>query len=145
MLEQVRSFKETSKDSFSSSLMYQMNKNGKYGLFYEQLQYSVIRLVREKYLKTTNFVSEEEKKAFLESLYVFLMEEMHSALNATIIQNAPPKPEAIATVHEVRNAAEFAEKMGNLNEAEALWCELLVRDEGSVQNILKNIWINFHF
>ena len=116
--------------------MYQMNKNGKYGLFYEQLQYSVIRLVREKYLKTTNFVSEEEKKAFLESLYVFLMEEMHSALNATIIQNAPPKPEAIATVHEVRNAAEFAEKMGNLNEAEALWCELLVRDEGPVKKYL---------
>ena len=69
--------------------------------------------------------------AFLESLYVFLMEEMHSALNATIIQNAPPKPEAIASVREVRNAAEFAEKMGNLEEAEALWCELLVRDEGS--------------
>ena len=42
----------------------------------------------------------------------------------------PPKPEPIASLEELRRAALFAEKMENLDEAEALWSELLARDEG---------------
>ena len=111
--------------------MYQMNKSGKYSEYHEQLKYAVIRVVREKYLNTTNFTSDEELKTFLEVLYVFLIEEMHGALNDTVIQNAPPKPEPIASLCELRYAAEFAEKMDNLDEAESLWSELLARDEAN--------------
>ena len=58
-----------------------MNRSGKYNEYHEQLKYSVIRIVREKYLKTTNFTSDEEFKTFLEVLYVFLVKEMHKSLN----------------------------------------------------------------
>ena len=42
--------------------------------------------MREKYLKTANFASDQEKLQFLEKLYVYLMEEMHCALNQSVIQ-----------------------------------------------------------
>ena len=58
-----------------------MNRSGKYNEYHEQLKYSVIRIVREKYLKKTNFTSDEEFKTFLEVLYVFLVKEMHKSLN----------------------------------------------------------------
>jgi len=73
-------------------------------------------------------------KTFLEILYVFLIEEMHGALNETVIQNAPPKPEPIASLDELRYAAEFAEKMDTLDEAETLWSELLARNEANSQS-----------
>ena len=82
--------------------MYQMNKSGKYSEYHEQLKYSVIRVVREKYLKTTNFASEDEIKNFLEVLYVFLIEQMHTSLNESIIKNAPKQPEPIASLYELR-------------------------------------------
>ena len=36
-------------------LLYQLNTSGKYVAFKEQLKYAVVKIVREKYLKTTNF------------------------------------------------------------------------------------------
>jgi len=36
-------------------LLYHLNTSGKYVAFKEQLKYSVVKIVREKYLKTTNF------------------------------------------------------------------------------------------
>lgn len=41
-------------------LVYQLNTSGKYFAFKEQLKYSVVKIVREKYLRTTNFASREE-------------------------------------------------------------------------------------
>jgi len=133
ILSDIREYSSASSvpGSFTSSVMYQMNKNGKYSQYHEQLKNAVIRVVREKYLKTTNFTSDQELKTFLEVLYVFLMEEMHASLNETVIQNAPPKPEPIASLQELRYAAQFAEKMDNLDEAESLWSELLARDEAN--------------
>ena len=41
-------------------LLYQLNTSGKYVAFKEQLKYAVIKIVREKYLKTTNFHDTDE-------------------------------------------------------------------------------------
>jgi len=37
-----------------------LNTSGKYVAFKEQLKYSVVKIVREKYLKTTNFQDSNE-------------------------------------------------------------------------------------
>jgi len=37
-----------------------LNTSGKYIAFKEQLKYSVVKIVREKYLKTTNFQDNNE-------------------------------------------------------------------------------------
>jgi len=41
-------------------LLYQLNTSGKYVAFKEQLKYAVVKIVREKYLKTTNFHDNDE-------------------------------------------------------------------------------------
>jgi len=41
-------------------LLYHLNTSGKYIAFKEQLKYSVVKIVREKYLKTTNFQDNDE-------------------------------------------------------------------------------------
>lgn len=44
-------------------------------------QYAVVKIVREKYLKRTAFESPEQLQAFLSELYVYLVDQMHVALN----------------------------------------------------------------
>lgn len=44
-------------------------------------QYAVVKIVREKYLKTTAFETQEQFQAFLSELYVYLVDQMHVALN----------------------------------------------------------------
>lgn len=44
-------------------------------------QYAVVKIVREKYLKTTAFETQEQLQAFLSELYVYLVDQMHVALN----------------------------------------------------------------
>ena len=41
-------------------LMYELNSSGKYFAFKEQLKYAVIKIVREKYLRTTSFANQEQ-------------------------------------------------------------------------------------
>ena len=47
-------------------------------------QNSVIKIVREKYLNTTAFTDKQKLQAFLSELYVFLIDQMHVALNKVI-------------------------------------------------------------
>uniref|UniRef100_A0A8B9RX25 Cilia and flagella associated protein 70 n=1 Tax=Accipiter nisus TaxID=211598 RepID=A0A8B9RX25_9AVES len=62
-------------------LNFELNSSGKYFAFKEQLKYAVVKIVREKYLKTTAFETQEQFQSFLSELYVYLMDEMHIALN----------------------------------------------------------------
>uniref|UniRef100_A0A8C5U9K3 Cilia and flagella associated protein 70 n=1 Tax=Malurus cyaneus samueli TaxID=2593467 RepID=A0A8C5U9K3_9PASS len=75
-------------------LNYELNTSGKYFAFKEQLKYSVVKIVREKYLKTTAFETKEELQTFLCELYVYLMDHMHIALNKLLseedVSSAPP-------------------------------------------------------
>jgi len=41
-------------------LIYELNSSGKYFAFKEQLKHSVVKIVREKYLKTANFQDKQE-------------------------------------------------------------------------------------
>ncbi|VCX04116.1 unnamed protein product, partial [Gulo gulo] len=65
-------------------LSYELNCSGKYFAFKEQLKHAVVKIVREKYLKTTPFESQEELQTFISELYVFLVDQMHVALNQTM-------------------------------------------------------------
>uniref|UniRef100_A0A674H2I9 Cilia and flagella associated protein 70 n=1 Tax=Taeniopygia guttata TaxID=59729 RepID=A0A674H2I9_TAEGU len=71
-------------------LNYELNTSGKYFAFKEQLKYSVVKIVREKYLKTTAFETKEQLQAFLSELYVYLVDHMHIALNKEDVSPAPP-------------------------------------------------------
>lgn len=54
-------------------LLYELNSTGKYFAFKEQLKHSVIKIVREKFLRTTKFNNPDE---FQVSLLSFLFFDM---------------------------------------------------------------------
>jgi hypothetical protein len=41
-------------------LIYELNQSGKYFAFKEQLKNAVVKIVREKYLRTTNFEDKDQ-------------------------------------------------------------------------------------
>ena len=43
-------------------MIYQLNASGKYFAFKEQLKHAVVKIVREKYLKTTDFRDKDERQ-----------------------------------------------------------------------------------
>ncbi|KAJ8251492.1 hypothetical protein GJAV_G00221940 [Gymnothorax javanicus] len=67
-----------------SQLLAELNYSGRYFAFKEQMKHSVVRIVREKMLRTEVFSDQEQLQAFLSQLYVFLVDEMHVALNKTL-------------------------------------------------------------
>ncbi|XP_058266386.1 cilia- and flagella-associated protein 70 isoform X3 [Hemibagrus wyckioides] len=67
-----------------TQLFGELNCSGKYFAFKEQMKYSVVRIVREKMLRTEAFTNPEQLQAFLSQLYIFLVDEMHVALNKTL-------------------------------------------------------------
>ncbi|NXW41314.1 CFA70 protein, partial [Nyctiprogne leucopyga] len=71
-------------------LNFELNSSGKYFAFKEQLKYAVVKIVREKYLKTTVFETQEHFQEFLSELYVYLVDQMHIALNQDAAVLTPP-------------------------------------------------------
>ncbi|XP_066546240.1 cilia- and flagella-associated protein 70 isoform X3 [Amia ocellicauda] len=76
-------------------LLGELNYSGKYFAFKEQMKHSVVRIVREKMLRTEAFAEPEELQAFLSQLYIFLVDEMHVSLNKSQskdVQDTEPQP-----------------------------------------------------
>uniref|UniRef100_A0A6Q2YY80 Cilia and flagella associated protein 70 n=1 Tax=Esox lucius TaxID=8010 RepID=A0A6Q2YY80_ESOLU len=85
----------TTQEQRKTQLLGELNYSGKYFAFKEQMKYSVVRIVREKMLRTEAFSDPQQLQAFLSQLYVFLVDEMHVALNKTLSvdsQEAQPRP-----------------------------------------------------
>ncbi|KAL6475855.1 hypothetical protein MHYP_G00143540 [Metynnis hypsauchen] len=90
-------------------LLGELNCSGKYFAFKEQMKYSVVRIVREKMLRTEAFTDPEQLQAFLSQLYVFLVDEMHVALNKTLSADAPEvQPEPLLDCSQLRHFAKEA-------------------------------------
>ncbi|XP_065588572.1 cilia- and flagella-associated protein 70 [Cyrtonyx montezumae] len=81
-------------------LNFELNSSGKYFAFKEQLKYAVVKIVREKYLKTTAFETQEQFQAFLTELYVYLVDQMHVALNQLLYEEAASPPLRIRMTDE---------------------------------------------
>ncbi|NWW21581.1 CFA70 protein, partial [Falcunculus frontatus] len=78
-------------------LSYELNISGKYFAFKEELKYSVVKIVREKYLKTTAFETKKQLQEFLSELYVCLVDHMHIALNKLLSKEDAPAPSPTCT------------------------------------------------
>ncbi|XP_038166003.1 cilia- and flagella-associated protein 70 [Arvicola amphibius] len=118
-------------------LNYELNCSGKYFAFKEQLKHAVVKIVREKYLKTTAFESQEELQTFISELYVFLVDQMHVALN----QSMPDAMQGTAsTIHtsseQLRLFAFEAEVNENFEMAAVYYEERLVREPQNLDHWL---------
>ena len=77
---QIDSESEDGAERRKREFLYHLNASGKYFAMKEQLKYCVIKIVREKYLKTTQFTNNNELQEFISELYEFLIAQMHDGL-----------------------------------------------------------------
>ncbi|NXN73160.1 CFA70 protein, partial [Himantopus himantopus] len=115
-------------------LNFELNNSGKYFAFKEQLKYAVVKIVREKYLKTTAFETQEQLQAFLSELYVYLMDQMHVALNRLLFEEAAsPVPLSRMTEEQLWLFAREAEVNKDYKLASVYHQQRLGQDQRNIQ------------
>ncbi|XP_073935237.1 cilia- and flagella-associated protein 70 isoform X2 [Castor canadensis] len=120
-------------------LSYELNCSGKYFAFKEQLKHAAVKIVREKYLKTVSFENQEELQTFISELYVFLVDQMHVALNQTMPDDVQETVSTIPTSSEqLRLFAFEAEVNEDFEMAAVYYEERLVREP---QNL--DYWLDY--
>ncbi|XP_068099603.1 cilia- and flagella-associated protein 70 isoform X2 [Hyperolius riggenbachi] len=118
-------------------LNYELNCSGKYFAFKEQLKHAVVKIVREKYMKTTAFEDRDQLQAFLSELYVYLVDQMHLALNKTLFDDREePSPDPMTDTEQLRRFAKEAEMNEEYQLAETYYKERLARDRRRVDHWL---------
>ncbi|GAB0196303.1 cilia- and flagella-associated protein 70 [Grus japonensis] len=115
-------------------LNFELNSSGKYFAFKEQLKYAVVKIVREKYLKTTAFETQEQFQAFLSELYVYLVDQMHVALNQLLSEEAAsPAPVSHTTEEQLQLFAREAEFNKDYKLASLYHQQRLAQDQCNIQ------------
>ncbi|XP_044836703.1 cilia- and flagella-associated protein 70 isoform X2 [Mauremys mutica] len=115
-------------------LNYELNSSGKYFAFKEQLKHAVVKIVREKYLRTTAFNNLEQLQAFLSELYVYLVDQMHVALNQILSQESTViASPTFTSCEQLRLFAHEAEVNEDYALASVYYQERLARDRQIVQ------------
>ncbi|XP_021267040.1 cilia- and flagella-associated protein 70 isoform X2 [Numida meleagris] len=115
-------------------LNFELNSSGKYFAFKEQLKYAVVKIVREKYLKTTAFETQEQFQAFLSELYVYLVDQMHVALNQLLYEEAAsPAPRIRMTDEQLCLFAREAEVSKDYKLASLYHQQRIARDQRNIQ------------
>ncbi|NWS60310.1 CFA70 protein, partial [Chunga burmeisteri] len=115
-------------------LNFELNSSGKYFAFKEQLKYAVVKIVREKYLKTTAFETQEQFQAFLSELYVYLVDQMHIALNQLLSEEAAsPAPVSRTTEEQLWLFAREAEFNKDYKLASHYHQQRVAQDQRNIQ------------
>ncbi|NXJ80316.1 CFA70 protein, partial [Trogon melanurus] len=115
-------------------LNFELNSSGKYFAFKEQLKYAVVKIVREKYLKTTAFETQEELQTFLSELYVYLVDQMHIALNQLLSEeDAPPAAQYHTTEEQLWLFAHEAEVNKDYKLASLYHQQRVAQDQRNIQ------------
>ncbi|CAL8294741.1 unnamed protein product [Merluccius merluccius] len=112
-----------------SQLLGELNYSGKYFALKEQMKGSVVRIVREKMLRTEAFSHPEQLQAFLSQLYVYLVDQMHVALNKTDDPQEEVGVLLVLDVSQLRHFAREAELSGDFQLAAQYYQERLVRGQ----------------
>nr|XP_032650586.1 cilia- and flagella-associated protein 70 isoform X2 [Chelonoidis abingdonii] len=118
-------------------LNYELNSSGKYFAFKEQLKHAVVKIVREKYLRTTAFNNLGQLQAFLSELYVYLVDQMHVALNQILSQESTViASPTFTSCEQLRLFAHEAEVNEDYALASVYYQERLARGRQIVQHWL---------
>ncbi|WAR19559.1 CFA70-like protein, partial [Mya arenaria] len=89
----------------------------------------LVKIVREKYLKTTNFEDRQELQTFLSELYVYLIDQMHESLTKTLaIEDQAPVPAPLTDSAQLKHFAREAEVNGNFELATKYYQERIARN-----------------
>lgn len=117
--------------------LYELNTSGKYFAFKEQLKNAVVKIVREKYMRTNPFADKHELNAFLSDLYVFLIDQMHIGLNKFLsVEDEPDVPPPVADSKTLKHFAREAEVNQKFDLAIKYYQERLARNKNDPEHWL---------
>ncbi|KAJ1566520.1 Cilia- and flagella-associated protein 70, partial [Cladochytrium tenue] len=117
--------------------LYHLNKSGAYFALKEQLKVTVVGIVRERFLRKNPFASKAEIQLFMSEIYVYLVDQMHIAINKMFkdLNNAFVDPTASRTAdfNMLKEFADGAEFDNNIPTAESYHKERVAKFEDSMQ------------
>ncbi|XP_029354363.1 cilia- and flagella-associated protein 70 [Echeneis naucrates] len=110
-------------------LMGALNVSGRYFAFKEQMKHAVVRLVRDKMQRTEPITDPQFLKAFVSKLYVYLVDEMHIALNKICSNGVDDDSSDVILLSssQLRYFAREAKLTGDYQQAAQYYQELVVR------------------
>ncbi|KAI4878195.1 hypothetical protein NFI96_018270, partial [Prochilodus magdalenae] len=113
-------------------LFGELNCSGKYFAFKEQIKYSVVRMVREKMLRTEAFTDPESCTSFDSQLMFCTVCIRHTALNKTLSADAETvQPQPLLDCGQLRHFAKEAQLNEDYPLAAQYYQELLARDRNN--------------
>ncbi|KNC51493.1 tetratricopeptide repeat domain 18 [Thecamonas trahens ATCC 50062] len=114
--------------------IYELNSNGAYFGLKEQLKAPVVRIVREKFQRTSPFASKAETQTFLNDLYMYLIDRMHEALNGVFSSvHEIPIPTTVEDTSTLKRYAAEAEINGAYELAARHYQERIARASQNVE------------
>ncbi|KAG8001216.1 Cilia-and flagella-associated protein 70 [Nibea albiflora] len=121
--------KEFSLEQMKVQLMGTLNVTPRYFAFKEQMKHAVVRIVRDTMQRTEPFTDPQELKVFVSKLYVYLVDEMHKALNKIYSDDVDDDSldEIQLSSSQLRHFAREAQLMGDYQQAVQYYQELVVR------------------
>jgi len=121
-------------------LYYELNTSGKYFAYKEQLKHSIVKIVREKFMKTSVFSSPEDLQQFLSELYVYLIDQMHVCVGKFLSLNEdnPQITNPEITSSQLKQFAEEAFDEGNFKQASDYFKQRIVKNDRDA-----TCWLDF--
>ncbi|XP_074522838.1 cilia- and flagella-associated protein 70-like [Halichoeres trimaculatus] len=121
-----------SRQQMMVQLMGSLNVSGRYFAFKEQMKPAVVRIVRDKMQRTEPFSDPQELRAFVSKLYVYLVDEMKTALSKVYSdevddEDDEAQDESQLTSLQLRRFAREAQLTGDYQQAAHYYQELVVR------------------
>ncbi|KAG7242632.1 hypothetical protein INR49_020005, partial [Caranx melampygus] len=117
-----------SQEQIKVQLMGALNVSGRYFAFKEQMKHAVVRLVRDKMQRTEPITDPEELKAFVSKLYVYLVDEMHIALNKIYLDDVDDDGDSsdviLLSSSQLRHFAREAQLTGDYQQAAQYYHEI---------------------
>ncbi|XP_026233395.1 cilia- and flagella-associated protein 70 [Anabas testudineus] len=120
---------DCSQEQMKVQLIGTLNVSGRYFAFKEQMKHAVVRIVRDKMQQTEPFTDPQELKAFTSKLYVYLVDEMHVALNKIYSDDIDDDSTDLIQLSssQLRHFAREAQLTGDYQQAAQCYQELVVR------------------
>ncbi|KAJ3196420.1 Cilia- and flagella-associated protein 70 [Irineochytrium annulatum] len=77
----INSKSEKEEQQRRKKFMFHLNRSGSYFSFKERLKIAVVDVVRERFQRRSPFASKSELQLFMSEVYVYLVDQMHVAIN----------------------------------------------------------------
>ncbi|XP_008403872.1 cilia- and flagella-associated protein 70 isoform X2 [Poecilia reticulata] len=118
-----------SKEQILAEVMGGLNVSGRYFTFKEQIKRAVVKIVRDKMQRSKPLTDPQEVKEFVSKLYVYLVDEMHVALNKIYSSDVAEDctDEMKLESSQLRHFAKEAQLTSNYQQAAQYYQELVVR------------------